>query len=183
MPADDELLIRRAQQGDGKALEELLFAYEKRVYNIACRFMGNESDAFDMAQESLIKIYRGIASFKGESSLSSWVYRITVNTCMDGLRKRKNAPISLEYSIEKGVPFEDVCTETPETQALSLERAEDIQRAINVLADNYKAVIVMRDIDGFSYEEISQMLKISVGTVKSRINRGRQKLRELLQGC
>lgn len=183
MPAQDELLIRRAQQGDEKALEELLLACEKRVYNIAYRLMGNEADAYDMAQESLIKIYRGIAAFKGESSLSSWVYRITVNTCMDGLRKRKNAPISLEYSIEKGVPFEDEYGETPETKALSLERAQDIRKAISILSDNYRAVIVMRDIDGFSYEEISDMLDISVGTVKSRINRGRQRLKELLLGC
>jgi len=183
MPPEDELLIKRAQQGDGKSIEELLIAYEKKVYNIAYRFMGNEADAYDMAQESLIKIYRGIATFKGESSLSSWIYRLTVNTCMDGLRKRKNTPVSLEYSIEKGVAFEDDYTDTPEAQALSLERSEDIQKAINILSENYKAVILMRDIDGFSYEEISQMLDISVGTVKSRINRGRQKLKELLINC
>lgn len=183
MPPEDELLIKRAQQGDSKSLEELLIAYEKRVYNIAYRFMGNEADAYDMAQESLIKIYRGITSFKGEASLSSWVYRLTVNTCMDGLRKRKNAPVSLEHSIEKGVPFEDAYYDTPEEQALTLERSEDIQKAINILSKNYKAVVVMRDIDGFSYEEIAKTLDISVGTVKSRINRGRQKLKELLITC
>lgn len=180
MPLCDELVLKRAQQGDGKALEELLFACEKRVYNIAYRFMGNEADAYDMAQESLIKIYKSIRSFKGESSLSSWIYRLTVNTCMDGLRKRKNAPVSLEGSIEMGASFEDTYTESPETQAVSIEDAEDIRKAINVLSDAYRSVIVMRDIDGFSYEEISQFLNISVGTVKSRINRGRQRLKELL---
>lgn len=180
MPLEDELLIKRAQQGESNAMEELIFACEKRVYNIAYRLMGNEADAYDMAQESLIKIYKGITSFKGESSLSSWVYRLTVNTCMDGLRKRKNTPISLEYSMEVGVPFEDSFSPTPEEQALSLESAEDIQKAINCLSEVYRAVIVMRDIDGYSYEEISDMLDVSVGTVKSRINRGREKLRELL---
>jgi RNA polymerase sigma-70 factor (ECF subfamily) len=180
MPLDDELLVKRAQQGDGKALEELLFACEKRVYNIAYRFMGNEADAYDMAQESLIKIYKGIKSFKGESSISSWIYRLTVNTCMDGLRKRKNAPVSLEHSVEKGVPFEDSYSESPEEKAMSAEEIENIQKAINILSDTYKSVIVMRDIDGFSYEEIAQTLDISVGTVKSRINRGRQRLKELL---
>ncbi len=180
MPLDDELLVKRAQQGDGKALEELLLACEKRVYNIAYRFMCNEADAYDMAQESLIKIYRNIKSFKGEASLSSWIYRLTVNTCMDGLRKRKSAPVSLEYSIEKGVPFEDACSESPEAQALSVEKSEDIRKAIDILSEAYKHVIIMRDIDGFSYEEISQLLNISVGTVKSRINRGRQRLKEIL---
>jgi RNA polymerase sigma-70 factor (ECF subfamily) len=180
MPIGDELLIKRAQQGESNALEQLIYACEKRVYNISYRFMGNEADAYDMAQESLIKIYKGISSFKGESSLSSWVYRLTVNTCMDGLRKRKHTPVSLEYSMEMGVPFEDTLSETPEEQVLSLERAEDVQKAINLLSEAYKAVIIMRDIDGYSYEEISELLEISVGTVKSRINRGREKLRELL---
>lgn len=182
MPLDDELLIKRAQQGESKALEELIFACEKRVYNISYRFMGNEADAYDMAQESLIKIYKGISTFKGESSLSSWIYRLTVNTCMDGLRKRKNTPASLEYSMEIGVPFEDSLSETPEERVLSLEKAEDVQKAINCLNEIYKAVIIMRDIDGYSYEEISDILNISVGTVKSRINRGREKLREMLLG-
>jgi RNA polymerase sigma-70 factor (ECF subfamily) len=179
MPLDDELLIKRAQQGESEALEELIFACEKMVYNISYRFMGNEADAYDMAQESLIKIYRGISTFKGEASLSSWIYRLTVNACMDGLRKRKNTLVSLEYSMESGVPFED-SSKTPEEQVLSLEISEDVQKAINCLTEVYKAVIVMRDIDGYSYEEISQILNISVGTVKSRINRGREKLREML---
>jgi RNA polymerase sigma-70 factor, ECF subfamily len=180
MPLDDELVIKRAQQGDGKALEELLLAYEKRVYNIAYRFMGNEADAYDMAQEALIKLYRSISTFKYKSSLSSWVYRLTVNTCMDGLRKRKNAPVSLEYSIEKGVTIEDTFNAGPEEQALSVEKSEGIQKAINVLSESYKSVVIMRDIDGLSYEEISENLSISIGTVKSRINRGREQLRQLL---
>ena len=102
---------------------------------------------------------------------------------MDGLRKRKNAPVSLEYSVEKGMPLEDSKESTPEERALSLERKEDIIKAINILAENYRSVIILRDINGLSYEEISESLEISIGTVKSRINRGRQKLKELLIGC
>ncbi len=182
MLADEAITIRRAQNGDGTALEELLLAYEKRVFSIAYRLMGSEADAADMAQEALIKIYRGVRGFKGEASFSSWVYRLTVNTCMDGLRKRKRAPISLEFASENGLPFEDSGTETPETRALSMERAEDIQKAINMLSTEHRTVVVLRDISGLSYEEISDTLKISVGTVKSRINRGRQRLKELLIG-
>lgn len=180
MLADEAITIRRAQNGDGTALEELLLAYEKKVYNIAYRLMGIEADAADMAQEALIKIYRSIKGFKGEASFSSWVYRLTVNTCMDGLRKRKRAPISLEFSMESGVPFEDTAAGTPEMHALSIERSEDIQKAINMLSCEHKTVVVMRDISGLTYEEISESLKISVGTVKSRISRGRQRLKELL---
>lgn len=180
MPLDDELIVKRAQQGDSRALEELILAYEKRVYNIAYRFMGNEADAYDMAQEALIKLYRSIVSFKHKSSFSSWVYRLTVNTCMDGLRKRKHAPVSLEYSIEIGATSEDTGTDSPEEKILSIEKSEDIQKAINGLNDSYKSVVIMRDIDGFSYEEIAELLEISIGTVKSRINRGRQQLKELL---
>ena len=180
MQVDDGLLVQRAQRGERAAIEALLKAYEKNVYNIAYRFMGNEADAYDMAQDALIKIYKGIASFKGQASFSSWVYRLTVNACMDGLRKRKNTPVSLENAVESGVPFEDPGAASPESYTLSIERKEDIQKAINLLPDVQKAAIILRDVYGFSYEEVSDYLDISVGTVKSRINRGRQKLRELL---
>ena len=180
MPVVDELLVKRAQSGDKAALEELILLYEKSVYNIAFRFMGNEADACDAAQEALIKIYRRIGSFRHHSSFSSWIYRLSVNTCLDALRKRKRAPLSLDQSMENGVPFEDEHHLTPEAHALSLEKSEDIQTAINTLSADHKSVIILRDISGLSYDEIAECLDISVGTVKSRINRGRQKLRALL---
>jgi RNA polymerase sigma-70 factor (ECF subfamily) len=142
--------------------------------------MGNEADAYDMAQESLIKLYRGIRSFKGQSAFSSWVYRLTVNTCLDGLRKRRKAPISLDFALESGVNLDAGEESSPESSALSIENASDIQRAISTLSDDHKQVIVLRDISGLTYEEIAYSLGISVGTVKSRLNRGRQRLKELL---
>lgn len=180
MPDEEALLIKRAQKSDAAALEALLMLYEKRVYNIAYRYMGNEADAYDMAQESLIKLYRNIKSFKGQSAFSSWVYRLTVNTCLDGLRKRRKAPVSLDFALENGITFEAGDEAAPEACALSIENAEDIQRAIDALADDHKQVIVLRDINGLTYEEIAFSLGISIGTVKSRINRGRQRLKELL---
>ncbi len=180
MPVDEALTIKRAQNGDGTALEELLLAYEKKVYTIAYRLMGNEADAADMAQEALIKIYRGVRGFKGEASFSSWVYRLTVNACMDGLRRRKRAPLSLEMVINNGASLEDAASDTPETCALSLERGEDIQKALLVLSPEHRAAVVLRDINGLTYEEIADSLQISIGTVKSRISRGRQRLKELL---
>ncbi|MDD5018373.1 MAG: sigma-70 family RNA polymerase sigma factor [Eubacteriales bacterium] len=183
MPVNDELLVKRAQSGETAALEELILSCEKSVYNIAYRFMGNEADAGDTAQDALIKIYRRIGSFRQQSSFSSWVYRLTVNTCLDALRRRKKTPLSLEQSIEKGASFEDTGHITPEAHVLSIERNEDIQTAINSLSDDHKSVIILRDVSGLSYEEISECLSISVGTVKSRISRGRQNLRSLLINC
>lgn len=180
MPDEEALLIKRAQKSDAAALEALLMLYEKRVYNIAYRYMGNEADAYDMAQESLIKLYRNIKSFKGQSAFSSWVYRLTVNTCLDGLRRRRKAPVSLDFALENGITLEAGDEAAPEACALSIENAEDIQRAIDALADDHKQVIVLRDINGLTYEEIAFSLGISIGTVKSRINRGRQRLKELL---
>lgn len=180
MPVDEALLIMRAQKNDSAAIEALIYAYEKRVYNIAYRFMGNEADAWDMAQESLIKIYKNVASFKSRSSFSSWVYRLTANTCLDGLRKRKKTPLSLDHTIESGASFEDTSAPLPEESALSSERSADIQKAIDSLSSEHKSVIILREISGLSYEEIAESLNISIGTVKSRINRGRAKLKKLL---
>jgi RNA polymerase sigma-70 factor (ECF subfamily) len=180
MPEEEALLIKRAQSSDAAALEKLLTLYEKRVYNIAYRYMNNEADAYDMAQEALIKLYRGIRSFKGQSAFSSWVYRLTVNTCLDGLRKRRKVPVSLDFALENGASFEAEEGDLPEQCALSIENTEDIHRAINTLSDDHKQVVVLRDLSGLTYEEIAYSLGISVGTVKSRLNRGRQRLRELL---
>jgi len=180
MPQEEALLIKRAQSSDAAALEALLKLYEKRVYNIAYRYMNNEADAYDMAQEALIKVYRGIRSFKGQSAFSSWVYRLTVNTCLDGLRKRRKVPLSLDHVLEIGASFEAGVGDSPEQCALSMENAEDIQRAINSLSDDHRQVVILRDINGLTYEEIAYSLDISIGTVKSRLNRGRQRLREML---
>lgn len=180
MHSDEELLIKRAQKGESEALEALILSCEKKVYNLAYRFMGNEADAYDMSQESLIKVYRGIKSFRFQSSFSSWVYRLTVNTCLDGLRKRKKAPVSLDNTIESGITLEDKQSVTPEIYVLNIECREDIQKAINSLTTDHRIAVILRDVQGLTYEEISDCLQISVGTVKSRLNRGRQRLKEIL---
>lgn len=181
-PMDDREieLIQNAQRGESPALEALLLKYEKVVYNVAYRFMGCEADAYDMSQDALIKIYKNIRAFRLESSFSSWVYRVTVNACLDGLRKRKKAPLSLDNTLESGVVLEDRMAVSPEAHALNIEIKEDIQKAINTLTPDYRITVVLRDIQGLSYEEIADTLNISIGTVKSRLNRGRQRLKDLL---
>lgn len=178
MPLDDSQLIARAQAGDRDAIESLLFSCEKRVYNIAYRYMGNEADAHDMAQESLIKIYKNLQSYRSEASFSSWAYRLCVNTCLDELRKRKKSPVLLDHVL-KDTAAEN-STVSPEAYALALEDRNNLQKAINTLAMEQKSVIILRDINGLSYEEVAECLGISIGTVKSRICRGRQKLREII---
>ncbi len=174
---NEKTLIERAQKGDKNAIEALLLYSEKRVYNIAFRFMGNSADAYDAAQESLIKIYKKISTYKRDASFLTWVYRICVNTCLDEIRKRKKAPVLVEHiqnETEGSGQF------SPEDYTLSLENKQTIQKAINMLSEEQKGVIILRDINGLSYEEVAKCLGISIGTVKSRICRARQRLRSTL---
>lgn len=181
----EKLLIGKSKSGDIDAFEKLIGQYEKRAYNIALRIMGNEEDAKDMAQEALIRIYKSIKAFKEQSSFSTWLYRIVTNVCLDELRKRKNVrTVSADGTIETedGEMHLEVCidSETPETVYEKRERKELIVNTIGELNEEHRSVIVLRDIQGFSYEEIAAMLDLSLGTVKSRINRARQALKDKL---
>jgi RNA polymerase sigma-70 factor, ECF subfamily len=180
MPEDHSLLVMQARRGDADAIEALLKLYEKRIYNISLRMTGNEYDAFDAAQESLIKIYKNISAFRGEASFSSFVYRLTVNTCIDFIRKRKN-DVSIEASMEEGTFFEDKNTSLdPEYNAVGGEINQKIQQALQKLDEEHRALVVLKDVQGFSYEEIAGILKLSMGTVKSRLFRSREKLKKEL---
>ncbi len=183
----EKLLVKKSQSGDIEAFEQLVSAYDKRAYNIAYRVMGNEEDAKDMAQEAMLRVYRSIKDFKGQSSFSTWLYRIVTNVCLDELRRRKNDKhVSIDSTIqtEDGELHIELSSdkETPETAYERVEQRELIKKAIRELNDEYRSVIVLRDIQGFSYEEISNMLDCSLGTVKSRINRARALLRDKLRG-
>lgn len=182
----EKLLVKKSQSGDIESFELLISSYDKRAYNIAYRVMGNEEDAKDMAQEALLRVFRSIKDFKGQSAFSTWLYRIVTNVCLDELRKRKNDKyISMDSTIqtENGELHMELCSdkETPESAYERVEQRELIKSAINELSEDYKSVIVLRDIQGFSYDEISNMLDCSLGTVKSRINRARNMLRDKLK--
>lgn len=181
----EKLLIGKSKSGDTDAFERLIGQYEKRAYNIALRIMGNEEDAKDMAQEALIRIYKSIKDFKEQSSFSTWLYRIVTNVCLDELRKRKNiktVPADGMIETEDGEMHLEVCidSETPEAVYEKRERKELIVNTIGELNEEHRSVIVLRDIQGFSYEEIAVMLDLSLGTVKSRINRARHALKDKL---
>ena len=176
----DELLLRRACKGDVQAFEELMQSHESRIYAIALRMMGNREDAQDCAQEAMVRIYRAMGSFKGQSALATWIYRITMNTCLDELRRRKARKVtSLDSLVDNGWSPTDT-GDTPEEHGLRVEKQTALNQAIQSLPDDMRAAIILRDVKGYSYDEIASILDANVGTIKSRISRGREKLREIL---
>lgn len=187
MIENEKNLLEKAKNRDIGAFEVLIEGCRKKVYNISLRFLGNQEDALDISQEVFIKIFRTLESFKGNSSFDTWVYRITVNLCLDEIRKRKNKnviSIDESFSSEDGdfkkqfddrSPGPDVLAERKETKRM-------IEDAVNSLSEEHRTAIILRDIQGFSYEEVARLTDCPEGTVKSRINRARQALRNILFG-
>ena len=177
---DENELIKRAGRGDAYAFEQLMTAQESRMYAVALRMCGNREDAQDCQQEAMLRVYRAISGFKGQSSFSTWVYRITMNSCLDELRRRKSrTATSLDALLETGFAPSDE-SDTPEQNSLRSEQRRVLEKAIAGLPEDMRAAIVLRDIQGCSYDEIAQTLDANVGTIKSRISRGREKLRAVL---
>lgn len=178
---EEERLIERAARGDAQAFNDLMSAQERRMYAVALRMFANREDAEDCMQEAMIRIYRAIGTFKAQSSFATWVYRITMNTCLDELRRRKNkASTSLDGLLDMGwSPSDD--RDTPEQHAIRTEARTQIARFIQELPEDMRAAIVLRDIQGLSYEAIAEALNTNVGTIKSRISRGRERLREKIR--
>lgn len=182
---NEKHLLDKAKKGDIEAFEQLIAAYQKKVFNIALRMIGNYDDASELAQEVFIRIFKSLKSFKEESQFSTWIYKIATNVCLDELRKRKNKNL---VSLDEDIKYDDSEIKrqvednrpTPDVTAEKNEIRRIVHEAIGALSDDYKTVIIMRDIQGFSYEEIAKIIKCPEGTVKSRINRARQALREIL---
>ena len=186
--SDDKKLIEKAAGGDVEAFEKIIEEYQNIVYSIALRMSGNETDAFDMAQEVFIKLYRNLSKFDGRSKLSTWIYRVASNTCLDELKKRKRIRDNTKSLNEEFEMADDsVVLEIKDTKPLPEEEIENseiketLNSAILKLSDQHKEVIILRDIEGFSYEEIADITKNSVGTVKSRLSRARSALRKILK--
>lgn len=186
MSGNETQLVKKSRAGNIEAFEQLISAYERKAYNIALRIMGNEEDAKDMAQEAFIRIFKSISKFKEQSSFSTWMYRIVTNVCLDEIRKRKNSKV---ISMDSGIETDNgeikmelkSDSQTPEEAFQRKENIKIILDAVNELSDDYKSVIVLREMQGFSYEEISNIMECSIGTVKSRINRARKLLKDKLK--
>ena len=183
--SDEKALIKAAAGGDVKAFEALIEEHKKTVYNISYRMSGNYDDAMDMSQEIFIKLFKNIGKFRGKSKFSTWVYRIATNTCLDEMRKIKNkTAYSLDSEIETDegsftAELEDK-SPTPEDALQAVEIKDAINEALKRLSDDHRQVVILRDIQNMSYDEIAVILNCSVGTVKSRLSRGRRALQKIL---
>ena len=185
LTVDEELrIIKQVLSGDANAFEELVRANQKNVYNLALKMTGAEQDALDISQEAFFKAYCQLESFRGDSRFSVWLYRLTYNLCVDFLRKKPRAGvISLTYQDDGGdshdLEVPDM-RDLPEERALSRETSETIAKSINELSPQHREILVMREITGMSYDDIAGTLKITDGTVKSRLARARLSLANIL---
>ena len=178
-------LISRLRARDLSAFEELVALFERPVYALCFRLLGDSEEARDAAQETFLKVYRGLSGFRGEAGLKTWIYRIAINQAMNQKRwwRRRKREETISLDITRGQSDTTIGNllpghgSSPEAQAISSERERNVMRALGEIREEYRIALMLREIDELSYEEIAQTLSISIGTVKSRIARGREELR------
>lgn len=176
----EETWVAAAREGDQGAFEELVRLYEKRVLALTRRMCANPEDAAEAAQEAFLAAWQGLKQFRGDSSFSTWLYRLSANACVDLLRRegRRQAAASLddeELNLDLPSPIP-----SPQEEAERRELEEQIEAGLQALPSSLRAVLVLREMQQLRYDEIAQALELDVGTVKSRISRGRKKLRNFL---
>jgi len=194
MSADvsDLSLVRRVQSGDKGAFDALVRKYQHKLVKLVMRYVRNPAEAEDIAQEAFIKAYRALPQFRGDSAFYTWLYRIAINTAKNAVVSRDRSPI--EYNIDRTDATEESYdmqgrmkdSETPEGLVLTDEIRRTVNEAIEALPEDLKTAIVLRELDGLSYEEIAAAMDCPVGTVRSRIFRAREaidrRLREVFEG-
>ncbi len=173
----DAQLVRRVRKGDKGAFDLLVLKYQHKIVNLVMRYVRDPDQALDIAQEAFLKAYRALGRFRGESAFYTWLYRIAVNTAKNYLAAQRRRPMDVELDLQDPEQFELHAmlreTDTPEGVAMSHELHETVARAIDALSDDLRTAIVLRELDGMSYEEIAQTMDCPVGTVRSRIFRAR----------
>jgi len=181
-PVSAELdLVRRHRAGDPRAFEEIYASYADLVFNLVARLAGRRDEAADLAQEVFLRLHRYLGSFRGESSLKTWIYRVTLNHCRSRLRRR--LPLELPLETQEGGAIDPPDERpTPEERALRGDQTRRIERALAALPLKFRVAVVLRDVEGLDYAEIATALGVPVGTVRSRLARGRDQLRTLLEG-
>jgi len=182
----DQQLVERAQHGDKHAFELLVAKYQRKLGRLLSRFIRNPTEVEDVVQEAFIKAYRALPSFRGESAFYTWLYRIGINTAKNYLvSERRRPPTTTEFDSEEAEGFEDAeqlrNINTPENELMSKQVAETVNKAMDSLPEELKTAIILREIEGLSYEEISIMMDCPIGTVRSRIFRARETIAESLR--
>lgn len=174
--------VASAREGDQDAFEQLVRAYEKRVFALTLRMCGSPEDAAEAAQEAFLAVWQGLGSFRGESSFSTWLYRLASNACVDLLRREGRHRAAAGPSLDDRELNMDAAdpAPTPQEAAERTELRERIEEGLRRLPEEYRQVLILREMHQLSYEEIAAALCLDLGTVKSRISRGRQRLRKIL---
>lgn len=182
-PACDADLVRRAQNGDNAAFETLALRYQDRLYNLCYRMLGNDADAQDVTQAALFKAYQALARFEARAGFYTWMYRIAMNLAISTRRARKRPALTLHRSDPERPDHDPAATGTDVSQAAeTAELHERLAAALNELDEDFRAAVVLKDVEGLDYATIAEILGVPVGTVKSRIHRGRMTLRAMLDG-
>ena len=182
MKTEEAALIERSQGGDLEAFNALVLAYQVQVYNLCLRMLGSPQAAEDATQEAFIAAYRAVSRFR-QGSFRAWLLRIAANACYDELRRRRSRPqLPLEASTEdeRAVAELPASDEPPDQRAERLELARLLREGLVTLPPDQRLAVILRDVQGFAYEEVAEVTSASLGTVKSRISRGRAAMREFL---
>lgn len=173
----DSKLVRRVQKGDKGAFDILVLKYQHKIVNLVMRYVRDPEQAMDISQEAFIKAYRALPRFRGDSAFYTWLYRIAVNTAKNHLAAQRRRPTDIELDLQDPEQFDLHArlkeTDTPEAVMISREMRETVEQAIQSLPDDLRTAIILRELDGMSYEEIAETMECPVGTVRSRIFRAR----------
>jgi RNA polymerase sigma-70 factor (ECF subfamily) len=183
--SSDAVLVQRVKQGERSAFDLLVSKYQHKILNLVMRYVKDPSEAMDVAQEAFIKAYRAVPMFRGDSAFYTWLYRIAINTAKNHLVAIRRRPLSLEAELPESDAFEPFAmlrdNDTPERLALTDEIGETINSAVEDLPEELRTAILLREIEGMSYEEIAQAMECPVGTVRSRIFRAREAIDKRIQ--
>src|SRR6202158_403245 len=183
---DDRRLVRAAQRGDQSAFRQLVERYQRRVYQLALGMMKDSDEAMDISQETFVRVHRYLPSFKGDSSFFTWTYRIAMNLSLDAQRKKaRSERVDLEdgdeAEIEAAMDPPSPALAGPQRAALNAELKGKIEEALAGLSENHRAILLLRELEGLSYEELSKVLGIRKGTVMSRLFHARLKMQSKLR--
>ncbi|HEU0203545.1 MAG TPA: RNA polymerase sigma factor RpoE [Burkholderiaceae bacterium] len=175
----DRLLVERVQRGDKRAFELLVVKYQRKIFRLLSRLIRDPAEIEDVAQEAFIKAYRALPNFRGESAFYTWLYRIAINTAKNFLvAQGRRAPTTTDTAVDEAETFEDADelrdVNTPDSMLLSKQVGDAVNRAIDRLPEDLRTAIVLREIEGLSYEEIAETMNCPIGTVRSRIFRARE---------
>lgn len=189
MATDDLTLVKRVRDGDQRAFKLLVERYQRKIYAVALGMVRDKEEAMDIAQEAFVKVYKYLDHFKGDSSFYTWIYRITANLCIDYLRKRghgKNEQVEFDETVLLDSSEANIGAlgsrlgTNPQKSALRRELAEKIQEALAQLPEKHRAILLLREVEGLSYEDLSRVLEVPKGTVMSRLFHARAKVQKIL---